>query len=258
MELVELKIDKDVALITINREKALNALNSEVLNQLERVIAQIEQTTSIRVVILTGAGSKAFVAGADISEMVKFTPIQARRFLKTGQKVLQRLSKLTPVTIAKINGFALGGGLELALACDLRFAATTAKLGLPEVTLGLIPSFGGTQRITKILGPSLAKQIVLFGEMVSAQRAKDLGIVMDIGESANLDLLVEKYVQKLLKLPPVAIDAAKISIDAASYLDLETGQELEVNLAANCFSTEDLKEGMNAFLEKRAATFKGN
>lgn len=257
METVNLEVQDKIAKLTITREKALNAINSQVLTDLESAITQIENDDKIRTVIITGAGEKSFVAGADISEMVKLSPLEAREFLTRGQRLLDRIEQLKPITIARINGYALGGGLELALACDIRVASDNALVGLPEVSLGLIPSFGGTQRLTRVLGSGTAKYLILLGKRLDAETAFKLGIVNEVVPKEELDRSVDNIVKTLLKMAPIALTAAKNAIYMATQTDMISGQELEVNYAAMCFSTDDLREGMNAFLEKRKADFKG-
>ncbi len=257
METVILTVENGIAKLTINRGKALNAINSQVLNDLENAIAEIEENESIRTVIITGSGDKSFVAGADISEMVKLSPIEARQFLSRGQRILDRIENLKAITIARINGYALGGGLELALACDIRIASENALLGLPEVGLGLIPSFGGTQRLTRVVGTGNAKYLILLGKRLPAQEALRYGIVNEVVPKEELDNVVGKIIETLSGMAPIALTAAKKAIYMASQTDMATGQELEVNYASMCFSTEDLREGMTAFLEKRKADFKG-
>jgi len=258
MKYVDFKISENVGSIVITREKALNALNSEVLQELNSTIDLIEEKISeISILTVRGAGEKAFVAGADIAEMVQLTPIKAREFLTFGQRVLDRIEQLPIPVIAIVNGYALGGGLELALSCDIRIATENAVLGLPEVSLGLIPSFGGTQRLTRAVGPSVAKSMILLGKKIGANRALELGLVSDVCGFAELDVRLGKIISTLKKMAPVALHAAKDAIYAANNMDVISGQELEVNYASMCFSTNDLREGMNAFLEKRKANFNG-
>ncbi|RMG33750.1 MAG: hypothetical protein D6732_11630 [Methanobacteriota archaeon] len=255
METVDLTIEGNIAKLTITREKALNAINSQVLKELGQAIDKIEENRDIRIVIITGSGEKSFVAGADISEMVKLSPMEAREFLTQGQRVLDRIENLKAITVARINGYALGGGLELALACDIRIASDNALIGLPEVSLGLIPSFGGTQRLTRVVGSGNAKYLILLGKRLSAQEALEYGIVNEVVAKEELDKAVDNIVSTLSRMAPIALTAAKHAIYMASQTDLYSGQELEVNYASMCFSTDDLREGMNAFLEKRKPDF---
>jgi len=258
MKYIDFKISENIGSIIITREKALNALNSEVLQELNSTIDLIEEKISeIRILTIRGAGEKAFVAGADIAEMVRLTPIKAREFLTFGQRVLDRIEQLSIPVIAIVNGYALGGGLELALSCDIRIATENAVLGLPEVSLGLIPSFGGTQRLTRAVGSSVAKSMILLGKKINANRALELGLVSDVCSFAELDERLGKIISTLKKMAPIAIHAAKDAIYAANNMDIISGQELEVNYASMCFSTNDIREGMNAFLEKRKANFNG-
>ena len=218
---------------------------------------RVEKAGNIRIMIITGAGNRAFVAGADISEMIKLSPLEAREFLTRGQRVLDRIEQAPYISIAKINGYALGGGMELALACDLRIASENAVVGLPEVGLGLIPSFGGTQRLTRVLGSGRSKYLILLGKRLSASEAMEVGVVHEVHPQEELDSAVSNVVETLQNMAPVALTAAKNAIYMATQTDMIAGLEIEANYASMCFSTEDLREGMNAFLEKRKAVFKG-
>ncbi len=257
METVNLITEDAVAKVTISRPKALNAINSQVLDELSQIIGQIESDPNVRVVVITGDGDKSFVAGADIAEMSKLTPLEARNFLTRGQRLLDRIENLNAITVARVNGYALGGGLELALACDIRIASENALVGLPEVSLGLIPSFGGTQRLTRVVGSSVSKYLILLGKRLKASEALNYGILNEVVPIGELDSAVDKVIDTLLNMAPVALTAAKNAIYMASQTDMYSGQELEVNYASMCFSTDDLREGMNAFLEKRKAKFTG-
>jgi enoyl-CoA hydratase len=257
MEYIKFEIYDQIAKITINRENALNALNSKVLDELDKVIDQAyEKLSDFRVLVITGAGEKSFVAGADISEMVNLNTFEARSFLSNGQRILDRIENFPRPVVALINGFALGGGFELALACDIRIATDNALIGLPEVTLGLIPSFGGTQRLTRVVGSSIAKSMILFGKKIKADKALQLGIIDQIISNESKESELNQVLITLKSMAPKALTAAKYAINAASETDMTNGQMLEVNLASMCFSSADLKEGMTAFLEKRIAEFK--
>ena len=247
-----------VAKIVINRPEKFNALNSEVIKELDLAINEIEyRKKEIWAVIVTGAGEKAFVAGADIAEMVKMTPPEARYFLHSAQQTLNRLESLPMPVIAAINGFALGGGLETALACDIRIASDTSLLGLPEVTLGIIPAAGGTQRLTRLVGVGTSKYLILTGAKLSASRALSLGIINEVVPQDKFEAEVNRLVKTILKMGPVALSAAKKSIQTALDENLRAGLELELDKAVECFQTQDLREGMKAFLERREAEFKG-
>ena len=259
-ETINLEFDKprpNVATLTFSRPNALNALNSQVSEDLRKAIEMVEENRNLRALIVTGDGDKAFIAGADIAEMVKLTPPQARNFLYTLQHLLNRFERLSIPIIARINGYALGGGLETALACDIRIASENAVLGLPEVTLGLIPAGGGTQRLTRVIGEGRAKNMILLAKRVKAQEALNLGIVTSVVPQTELDAEVDRTLDTLLNLAPVSLGAAKHAIQIASDEKLISGLEIELDEAVRCFQTKDLREGMNAFLEKRKAEFSG-
>jgi enoyl-CoA hydratase len=246
-----------VRTITVNRPDKLNALNRDTLNELTLAFAQAAQDDAVRVVVLAGAGEKAFVAGADISEMHGYTPVQAQSFSRTGQKLMSSIERLGKPVIARIQGFALGGGMELAMACHLRIASEKAKFGQPEINLGLIPGFGGTQRLLRLAGRSAALELCLTGAPITAQRAYELGIVNRVTAVDALDETVHSLADQL---------AAAASLAAAGILDavlqggetsIDQGLEFETQGFALAFSTEDMHEGTSAFLEKRKAEFKG-
>ncbi|MHA2169308.1 MAG: enoyl-CoA hydratase/isomerase family protein [Candidatus Kariarchaeaceae archaeon] len=248
----------NVVTVVFNRPAALNALNSKVITELNTAIDEIEiQTHSLRAIVLTGAGDKAFIAGADISEMVRLSPGEARNFLHSAQSVLNRLEELPVPVIAAINGYAFGGGLEVALACDIRIASENAVVGLPEVSLGLIPAAGGTQRLTRLVGVGQAKYLIMTASRINADEAYRLGIVSKVVPPEELQNEVINTVTGLMKLGPVAIGAAKTSIQASLNENLIGGLEIELAEAVKCFMTKDLREGMTAFLEKRKAEFTG-
>jgi enoyl-CoA hydratase len=241
--------------ITFNRPKALNALNEATLRELNAAIDALPQNT--HALILTGAGEKAFVAGADIAEMSGRTREAARAFGEMGQSVLRRLEELPFVTIAAINGFALGGGLELAMACDLLYASENAKVGQPEVNLGIIPGFGGTQRLARLVGQQLAREMIFTGLPIDAATAKARGLVCDVFPLAELMPRVRKVADTIAAKGPLAVRACKRAINMGWDLDLDSGLRLEVQSFAELFDSADRKEGMAAFLEKRPAVFKG-
>lgn len=242
--------------IVFSREKQLNAMNSLMVKELSTLIDEIDSVKEkYRVLILTGGGAKSFVAGADISEMSNMSPNEAKLFLSSAQNALLKLEKLDLPVIAKINGFALGGGFELALACDIRIASQNALLGLPEVTLGIIPSAGGTQRLTKLVGESIAKYWILTAKRLKAKEAYDFGVVHEVCEPQDLDEYTNKLIEKIIGLAPIALVKAKKSIQSTFWENTIIGYEDELNNAVNCFESDDLREGMNAFLEKRRANF---
>lgn len=241
--------------IIINREEKLNALNKETIRELEQVIIDTERQPDIRVAILTGAGTKAFVAGADISEFSNYDSFEGEDLARQGQhRVFDRIHHASKPFIAAINGFALGGGLELALACHIRVASTPAKMGLPEVTLGLIPGYGGTQRLTQLVGRGKAMELIMTAEMVTAEEALNLGLVNHITEPAELLDKAQAIATKIASRSGSAITQAIRAINAG--LDGNAnGYDTEINAFGACFGTPDFKEGVNAFLEKRKPDF---
>lgn len=250
-----LEKENNIALIKINRPKALNALNSETLKELENIIDELNKDESVRVLILTGEG-KAFVAGADISEMRSLNAIEAREFGQLGNKVFRKLELIDKPTIVAINGFALGGGCELAMAGDIRIASAKAKFGQPEVGLGIIPGFGGTQRLSRIVGIGMAKQLIFTGELIDANEALRIGLVNKIVEGEELLDAAKSMAEKIVSNAPVALKLAKASINKGLQTDIDTALSYEAEAFGLCFSTEDQKEGMSAFLEKRDKCFK--
>ena len=256
MEFVKLEIDGPVAVVTIDRQKALNALSPQVLTELGQAFTQVAQHQGVRAAILTGAGEKAFVAGADIAEMASFTHELALAFGDLGHRTMDAIEKLPIPVIAAVNGFALGGGCELALACDFIYASEKAKFGLPEVTLGVIPGFGGTQRLTRLVGRARAKELIFTGDMIDAQKAKEIGLALDVLPAGELLAHCKKVAATIAKRGPVAVREAKKVIDAGADVSLTEGNALEKGTFAVLFKSADQKEGMKAFLEKRPAAFK--
>ena len=246
-----------VRLITLNRPDKLNALNRTTITELHLAFEQAAGASSVRVVVLTGAGPKAFVAGADIAEMNELSPIQARDFSRHGQKLMVRIEQLGKPVIAMINGFALGGGLELAMACHLRVAAETAKLGQPEVNLGLIPGFGGTQRLLRLAGRGAALELCLLGQPVEAARAHALNLVTRVVPAADLEAETMKLAEQLSLAAPQALRGILDAILIAGEAGLEAGLDYETQAFAVAFSTDDMKEGTGAFLARRKAQFSG-
>jgi enoyl-CoA hydratase len=244
--------------LKISRPEALNALNKDVMLDLRALFSELAEKRELRAMILTGAGEKAFVAGADIKEMEKLTPEEARELSLQGQATLQKLEDLPFPVIAALNGFALGGGLELALACDFILASSKCKWGLPEVTLGLIPGYGGTQRLARNVGRSLARRIALSGEMFSAQQGYEWGVFAQVLEPADLMPAAEKLAATLATRAPVALSLAKMAINQGDDRTLGDGLKQEADLFARTFATQDHVEGIKAFTEKRPADFKGN
>lgn len=246
-----------VATITINRPQVLNALNDQVIAELDAAFAAIEADSAIRVVILTGAGEKAFVAGADINELKVCDVAGGIAKSLRGQAVLNRMEQSRVVVIAAINGFALGGGCELACACDIRLAADTARLGQPEVNLGIIPGYGGTQRFPRLVGKGKAKQLVMTGDMINAAEAHRIGLVDEIFPAAELMAKAKDMAAKIAAKGPVAIATSKRCINYGLEVDLASGLEYEATQFGVICATEDKTEGCAAFLEKRPPQFKG-
>lgn len=250
--------DRDaVRVITVNRPDKLNALNAQTLAELHAAFDAAEADAGVRVVVLTGAGPKAFVAGADISQMNGLTPVQARDFSRRGQALMRRIEGLAKPVIAMVNGFALGGGLELAMACHLRVAADTAKLGQPEINLGLIPGFGGTQRLLRLAGRSAALELCLLGAPVDAARAQALNLVQRVVPAAELEAQVMALAAQLAAAAPQALRGILDTVLLAGEASLEVGLDYETQCFALAFSTDDMKEGTGAFLERRKPVFRG-
>ncbi len=246
-----------LAIITIRREKALNAINSEVLAELTTAVAELELLDEVRVVVITGAGDKAFVAGADIREMQAMNPIEARAFSEMGANLAQSIETSNKPYIAAVNGFALGGGCELALACDFVYAADNARLGQPEVKLGVIPGFGGTQRLPRRVGVAKAKELIYTGDMVDAAEALRIGLVDAVVPAAELMATVTAAAARIAANGPLAVTEAKRLIHVGQSMSLESATLLEQHSFAGLFNTEDQDEGMEAFINKRKAEFAG-
>lgn len=252
---ITLQINDSILLITINRESKLNALNKATLSELHFAITDANQNKDIGGIIITGAGSKAFVAGADISEFMDFNIDQGRDLAREGQtKVFDVIEASSKPIIAAINGFALGGGLELAMACHIRIASENAKLGLPEVSLGLIPGYGGTQRLTQLVGKGRALEIILTADMISAEEAYRIGLVNKLVQPDQLLNTAEMLLKKIMTRSPIAIKSAINAVNA-TFTDGINGFNTEREEFASCFGTDDFKEGVTAFLEKRAPFF---
>jgi len=246
-----------VSLLTFNRPKVLNALNAATIEELGDAVALVERDRAVKALVLTGAGEKAFIAGADIAAMATMTPAQARAFAERAHGILERLELLPIPTIAAVNGFALGGGSEVALACDLVYASANARFGQPEVNLGIIPGFGGTQRLTRRVGLMRALEIVMTGDHYDAARAKEIGLVLDVLPAAELLPHAIAQARKIASKGPVAVALAKRAVHAGADADLSVANELERQAFAASFATEDAREGMRAFVEKRAPSWKG-
>jgi enoyl-CoA hydratase len=246
--------DAGIATITFNRPDKLNALNQEMLAEFADALEQVRQNPEIRVLLLTGAG-RAFIAGADISEFLQFGPLEARQFSATAHDLGFALAALEIPVIACVNGFALGGGLEMAMACDFIYAADTARLGQPEINLGIIPGFGGTQRLSRLVGKATAKEMILTGRMVDASEAKTLGLVAQVFSADTFMAECQKVARALAAKGRVSLRAAKQAVDRGFDLDLRNACLQEVDAFALCFASPDAHEGARAFLEKRPPQF---
>ncbi len=249
--------DGPVGILTVNRPKSLNALNPATVREIGVCVEAVRQDSSIRCLIITGSGDRAFVAGADISAMVTMGVIEGKAFSAHGLGVMRSLENLPIPVIAAVNGFALGGGTELALACDLIIAADKAKFGQPEINLGIIPGFGGTQRLARRIGLPRARELIYSGDMIDAETAYRCGLANKVVPLADLMTEAKALARKLATKPPFAIQQAKEAINAGTDMDLENGCRFENDAFALSFATEDKKEGMTAFLEKRQAKFVG-
>lgn len=256
-ETILYEVQDGVGLVTINRPKVLNALSLQVLNEVADVVDAITESATVRVLIITGAGEKAFVAGADISEFPKMNPLQARAFAEKGQELFFTLEQLPIPVIACVNGFALGGGCELAMSCDFIYASDKAKFGQPEINLGIIPGFGGTQRLARLVGRAKAKELCMSGELIDAHQARELGLAAKVFPADQLLEETTKVARKLAGLSQVALRAIKQVVDRGMDVDLKTGCALEMEAFGVCFASNDAREGALAFLEKRKPDFKG-
>ena len=250
-------VEEGLAMITFNRPKALNAMNSETMRELSDAVNACKADEAIKVVILTGTGEKAFVAGADIAQMQNFRPQEVVSFMELGHETLRQMETMPKPVIAAVNGFALGGGTEISLACDIRFASEKAVFGQPEILIGIIPGWGGTQRLSRIIGIGRAKELIMSGEQINARRAYEIGLVNRICTPEALIQETQKFARKLAGMPGCALKMAKHSINFGFDLALDNACRLEVECCAQCFSTDDQKEGMSAFLGKRKPVFTG-
>jgi len=245
----------ETAIVTINRPKKLNALNKETILELSNAFKALEENSIVKVIILTGSGDKSFVAGADISEFAHFSVENGGKLARKGQEMLfDLIENLSKPVIAAINGFALGGGLELAMSCHFRIASGNAKMGLPEVSLGVIPGYGGTQRLPQLVGKGKAMEMIMSAAMISAEEAKDCGLVNHVTSQEELLGLANKIAGKILRNSSVAISAAIRAVNA-NYDKNLNGFDVEIDEFASCFGTQDFKEGTTAFLEKRKPNF---
>ena len=252
-ENITIETEEKIAIVTINRPLSLNALNSQTILELSKVFNDLDSDDKIRVIILTGSGEKSFVAGADIKEFEDFGTKAAEDLARNGQNILfDTIENLGKPVIAAVNGFALGGGLELAMSCHIRYASENAKLGLPEVTLGLIPGYGGTQRLPKLVGKGRANEIIFSAKMISAQRAKEIGLVNEVFSTEELLAKTKELATTIAKNSPMAISKAIVAVNKS---DQQDGFETEIKSFGELFEMEDKKEGVQAFLEKRKPLF---
>lgn len=253
-ETLKYEVKDGIAYVTVNRPKSLNALSKEVLNELRAAFAMVDADPAAKVAILTGEG-RAFVAGADISQMVDLSGIDGQEMMKQGAAVMEFIENISKPVIAAVNGFALGGGCELAMACDIRIASQQAKFGQPEVNLGIIPGFGGTQRLPRLVGKGMGKYMMMTAEMIDAETALRIGLVEKVVPAEELIPACEAVANTIMGKAPIAIKAVKIAVNNGIMLDVKTGVALEGEACAAPFCSDDRVEGMRAFLEKRPANF---
>jgi enoyl-CoA hydratase len=257
-DFVRVETSEAIRTVTVQRPEKLNALNTEVLRQLESAIKAASTDASLRCLIVTGAGEKAFIAGADIGELAKLTPIEGREHARRGQAVLDAIEGLPIPSIAAINGFAYGGGLELALACSMRVAAENAKMGLPETSLGILPGYGGTQRLARLVGKAKAYELILTAEKgITAAQAERIGLINQVVPAGSAHAAAVEIAKKIAAVGPTACRFAMEAIRRGVEMPLAEGLNFEATLFGLCAATDDMKEGMNAFLEKRPARFTG-
>jgi enoyl-CoA hydratase len=257
LQYIRVEQDKNIATVIIERPDKLNALNSKVIQELEDVFCDLREDNNVQIVILTGSGDKAFVAGADIDELSGMTPISALKVSREGQRIFAEIERFPKPVIAAVGGYALGGGCELALACHMRVASENARFGLPEVSLGIIPGYGGTMRLARLIGLGRAVELTLTGEMINADQAERIGMVNAVYPQDELLDGAREFAEKIIKNGPIAVSMALESIYNALDLSSEDAQSFESTLFGLVASTEDMKEGLTAFLDKRKPSFKG-
>jgi enoyl-CoA hydratase len=256
-QFVHCRIEEGIAIVTIDNPASLNALNRATLNQLDQIFTDLAKNPEVKGVIITGGGERSFVAGADISEFLQLNQQTAADFMRHGQRIFNKIESFDRPVIAAINGFALGGGNELALCCDIRIAAENAIFGQPEVNLAIIPGYGGTQRLPRLIGPGKAKEMIFADERINAQEALRIGLVERVVPKGQALEEALKLMRKIISKGPVAVRMAKRAIQQGFKMSLSDGLEMEAECEAICFGTEDKDEGARAFLEKRAPNFKG-
>jgi len=249
--------DDAVATVTLNRPDKLNALSEALLSDLLNAVLELDRDRAVRAVVVTGAGDRAFAAGADVAAMREMTAVQARQFAQLGQRVGVAIEQAHMPFLAAINGFALGGGCELAMCCDIIYASDRAKLGQPEVNLGILPGFGGTQRLARRVGVGRAREMCMTGEMITAEQALSAGLVDAVVPHADLLLRVGQLAQKIARKAPLAVALIKRAIERGQDVPPSIANEIELGCFASLFGTDDQREGMRAFLEKREPTFRG-
>ena len=257
-ETIKIEREENIVWIVLNRPHRLNAFNDILVEELSEALDTVENDPSVRCVIITGEGDRAFSAGADITAFPKVTPVKAQEFSRRGQKVFSKIEEMSKPVIAAINGYALGGGLELALACDFRIASEHAELGTPEINLGIIPGWGGTQRLVRTVGLRNARRIVMFGERIKADEALKMGLVDKVVPFEKLREEAKALAKRLAEGPPIALKYAKHALNFGSQVPLDVGLRLEATLMALLFSTQDVKRGIEAFMSKRKPEFKGD
>lgn len=255
-EKIQLEVEGPLAILTLDRPEALNALDTRALQEMEHALRTVAENRELRALIVTGRGEHAFGAGADVGAMIDFSAEEAREFSGLGQRVFAALEALRVPTIAAVNGLALGGGCELALACDLLYASENAKFGLPEVSMGIIPAFGGTQRLTRLVGRSRAKELIFTADPISAEKACEVGLVLDVVPPGKLMEHCRRIAAQILKRAPLAVSQAKRVVELGADQHLSSANELERQASSSLFGTHDQQEGMKAFLENRTPRFK--
>ena len=252
-----LDVDGGIAIVTINRPKALNALNAATIYELDKMFDELGANSAVKAVIVTGSGEKSFVAGADITEMQPMSAIEGRNWGKLAQAVFNKIENLPKPVIAAVNGYALGGGCELSMACDIRIASEKAKFGQPEVSLGIPPGFGGTQRLARLVGKGRAKEMLFTGDMIDAVEACKIGLANKVVAPEELMNVAKVMAQKIMSRAPIAVQVCKSAVNEGLDVDLESGIAYEAEVFGLCFATDDQKEGMAAFVEKRKPNFIG-